>query len=226
MKNILFVFSVLFILIGNLTAQIGTEHYVDKNDPEATAVFQKVRAKYESYQSFKVDITTVVEIPESPKSEDKGVLVMSGEKYNLDLPNFTYLSNGKNLWVHYKEKNMVQINSIDEDDEESLMTPNDLFKIYEREDFIYVLTNEYFDKNNTIQQIELKPTDRNTEYSKIRVEIVKKTAEIKSIKVFFKDGIRYQIAVSNLTPDVGSTTAFSFDKKAFPNVRVEDLRID
>ena len=68
------------------------------------------------------------------------------------------------------------------------MTPNDLFKIYEREDFIYALTNEYFDKKNTIQQIELKPADRNTEYSKIRVEIVKKTAEIKAIRYFLKMG--------------------------------------
>ena len=226
MKNILPVFLALFVLIGNLSAQIGSERTVDENDPAATAIFQKVRTKYESYQSFKVDITTIIEIPEQPKAEDKGVLVMSGDKYNLDLPNFTYLSNGENLWVHYKEKNMVQINSIDKEDDESLMTPNDLFKIYEREDFIYALTNEYFDKKNTIQQIELKPADRNTEYSKIRVEIVKKTAEIKAIKVFFKDGIRYQIIVSNLKPNAGSATAFSFEKKLFPDVKVEDLRID
>ena len=222
MKNILSIFFAFFVLVGN--AQTG-DQYADKNDPEATAIFQKVRAKYESYSSFKVDITTIIEVPEHPKTEDKGTLVLSGEKYNLDLPNHTYLSNGENLWVHYKDKKMVQINSIEED-EESLMTPNDLFKIYEREDFIYVLTNEYFDKKTTVQQIELKPTDRNTEYSKIRVNINKKTAEIRDIKVFFKDGIRYQIKVSNLTPDAGASTAFSFDKKAFPGVRVEDLRID
>ncbi len=225
MKNILSILFASFLLIGNVSAQTDAEKYVDENDPEATAIFQKVRAKYEGYESFKVDITTIIEVPEHPKSEEQGTLVLSGEKYNLDLPSHTYLSNGENLWVHYKDKKMVQINSIEED-EASLMTPNDLFKIYEREDFVYVLTNEYFDKKTTVQQIELKPTDRGTEYSKIRVNINKKTSEIKSIKVFFKDGIRYQIKVSNLTPDVGASTAFSFDKKAFPNVKVEDLRID
>ncbi len=224
MKNFILIFATL--LFTNLViGQNAQKQLVEENDPEATAVFQKVRAKYEAFASVKADISTIIEVPEQPKIEQKGTLILKGEQYHLDFPDLTYLSDGKNLWVHYKDKKMVQLNSIEEDDE-SLMTPKDLFRIYERDDFIYVLANEYFQNKRTIQHIELKPTDRSAEYAKLRVNIDKKTSEILSIKVFFTDGIRYEIKIDKLTPNPSEKVVFAFDKSKFPDVKVEDLRID
>jgi len=224
MKNFILIFATL--LFANMViGQNDHKQLIEENDPEATAVFQKVRAKYEAFASVKADISTIIEVPEQPKIEQKGTLILKGEQYHLDFPDITYLSDAKNLWVHYKDKKMVQLNSIDEDDE-SLMTPKDLFRIYERADFIYVLANEYFQNKKTIQHIELKPIDRSAEYAKLRVNIDKKTSEILSIKVFFTDGIRYEIKIDKLTPNPSDQVSFAFDKSKFPNVKVEDLRID
>ena len=224
MKKFILIFATL-LFSNMIIGQNDHQPLVEENDPEATVVFQKVRAKYEAFSSVKANISTIIEVPEQPKIEQKGTLVLNGDQYHLDFPEQTYMSNGKNLWVHYKDKKMVQINSIEEDDE-SLMTPKDLFRIYERDDFIYVLANEYFQNKRTIQHIELKPTDRSAEYAKLRVNIDKKTSEILSIKVFFRDGIRYEIKIDKLTPNPSDTVAFAFDKSKFPDVKVEDLRID
>ena len=225
MKNILASFFFLFCLSANVMAQTAAAQ-IEQSDPAATAIFQKVRAKYEAYETIEVDVAITIEIPEQPKIEQKGNLVQKGDQYRFDLPDQLYISDGNSLWYYSKTKNQVQLNSIDEDDEDSMMTPKDLLRVYEREDFFYALTNEYYKKNITVQQIELKPRESGGEYKKLRVEINKKTSEILSVQAFFSDGVRYKVAIDKMTPNPTKKVSFKFNGVNHPGVKVEDLRID
>lgn len=198
-----------------------------ESDPEAKAVLQKVRKKYEAYKNLEAAFSLIVEIPEQPAKTEKGIITQAGKSnYKVELPEQTWWSDGKSLWIHQKEKKLVQINDA-ADPEDGSLSPQDLLRIYERSDFVYVLVNEYSDKKRILQQIELKPLDKNTDYHKIRIEVDKKTADLVNVKAFFKDGARYTVQLDKITPNKTLPAGFfTFDAKKLPGVKVEDLRID
>ena len=122
----------------------------------------------------------------------------------------------------------MQINDVDDfEDEGEMLSPKDLLRIYEKEDFIYHLVNEDYENGVMIQQIEFKPTDRDSEYAKMRVTIDKKKLEIKRIKAFSKDGSRYTMEVKKFKANQKYATAdFVFNPDEYPDIFVEDLRIE
>jgi outer membrane lipoprotein carrier protein len=77
-----------------------------------------------------------------------------------------------------------------------------------------------------LTQIEFKPKDKKSEYSKLRISIDEKAGAIEHIKAFAKDGSRYTFSVTKLTPNKAfDADYFKFDAKKYPGVKVEDLRI-
>ncbi|HNG88607.1 MAG TPA: outer-membrane lipoprotein carrier protein LolA, partial [Saprospiraceae bacterium] len=77
-----------------------------------------------------------------------------------------------------------------------------------------------------LTQIEFKPKDKKSEYSKLRIAIDEKAGTIQSVKAFGKDGSRYTFAITRLSPNKKfSADYFTFDSKKYPGVKVEDLRM-
>ena len=105
-------------------------------------------------------------------------------------------------------------------------SPKDLLKAYEWDNYIYVLVNEFSENTRVVQQIEFKPTDRDSDYSKIRLTLDKKTSEVINIKTFGKDGSRYTLTVNKLLPNASiNASTFTFAKNECPDCHFEDLRI-
>jgi outer membrane lipoprotein-sorting protein len=128
-----------------------------------------------------------------------------------------------------KKQKQVQINDYEEDEEnEDIMSPKDVLKIYKSDNYFYVLMNEAYEKGVMIQQIEFKPKDRDSEYSKMRVTINKKTSEIMRLKVFSRDGSRFTFEIKNEGSNKKiSADTFVFDKSKAPDdTDIEDLRMD
>ncbi|MCB0661171.1 MAG: outer membrane lipoprotein carrier protein LolA [Saprospiraceae bacterium] len=220
----------LFISVFTFLALTGwaqTPKTVRVEDPKAKEVFEKVRDRYEAYKTLTVNFSIEIQIPQNPPINQTGTLLQQGKKYKLDLPDQMLMSDGNDLWLFRKEAKEVLINDIDEGDD-SVLSPIDLLKIYERDDFEYALVNEFKDKSNrTVQQIELKPNAKDADYSKIRIEINKADAAILGMMAFFKDGVRYKVVLDKETPNKSfSASTFAFDASQFPDVRVEDLRLD
>ena len=74
----------------------------------------------------------------------------------------------------------MQVNNVDdfEEEDEDFLSPKDLLRIYEKEDFIFGLTNDGFENGVAIQQVEFKPIDKDSEYAKMRLTIDKKKNQI------------------------------------------------
>ena len=82
------------------------------------------------------------------------------------------------------------------------------------------------DGKKVLTQIEFKPKDKKSDYSKLRVTLDEKLGTIEEVKAFAKDGSRYAFTINKLTPNKKFAAAyFTFDTKKYPGVRVEDLRM-
>lgn len=227
MKNIVICFFA-FIFTNISFAQSG-EFVRETSDPAAKAILEKLRKKYEGYKTVEADFKLTIEIPEEDAEIQTGNLAQEGEKYRLKLDNQAIYSDGQTLWLYLKSNNEVQINNVDdfEEEDEDFLSPKDLLRIYEKEDFIYGLTNEGYENGAAIQQIEFKPIDKDSEYAKMRLTIDKRKNQIMRIKAFAVDGARYTMDVTKFKPNLTYKNAdFIFNPKDFPGVHVEDLRID
>jgi outer membrane lipoprotein carrier protein len=198
------------------------------SDPEAKAVLEKMRKKYEAYSTLEADFSLEIEVPQQPSQTQKGTLTQQAEKYRLKFNDRTMVSDGKSVWLHIPKNKQVQINDVDEDGGDGgISSPQDLLKAYAWKDYVYAITNEFSENCRIVQQIEFKPISKANDYSKVRLSLDKKTLEILSIKSFGKDGSRYTLTVNKLTPNkTVPASTFTFTKSECPDCKFEDLRLN
>ena len=223
MKKLLF--ALLFALPVGLMAQAPAP--AEKNDPQAKKVLDKIRKKYEAYKTLEATFSLTIELPNQPKEVQKGTISQDGDKFRLLMDDQIIVSDGKTTWVYVKKNNEVQINTADPAGTESgFLTPKDLLRRYQKGDFLYTISEKTKEGGKLLTQIEFKPKDKNSEYSKLRLAVDEKTQSIQSIRAFAKDGGRYTFAISKLTPNKAfGAGEFTFDTKKYPGVKVEDLRM-
>ncbi|MEL6863140.1 MAG: outer membrane lipoprotein carrier protein LolA [Bacteroidota bacterium] len=226
------IFALLLGFVQGLSAQNNEvsklSSFKEESDPRSTAILKKVKDTYESYKSMEVAFTLTIDIPEQDTEVQKGSIAQKGDKYHLQLGSQEIISDGSTLWFHLKNNNEVQINSLDgEEDSEEILSPQALMRIYESDQYLSFLANEMTKNGKTLQYIEFKPTDRDSEYSKLKVLVNKKNNQVEEIMVFAKDGSRFTLAIDKLTPNKNFEEAyFRFDASKYPGIHVEDLRVD
>ncbi|MFN7117982.1 MAG: LolA family protein [Saprospiraceae bacterium] len=224
----LFLFVSIFSIGAFAQAPKATKDYnkASDSDPKAKAILDKVRKKYEGYNSMEMAFTLDMEFPEQPKQTQKGKVARQGKKYRVEMPAQSVISDGSAIWLILPANKEVQINPMPEPGEdENLLSPETLFNFYNKGKFAYVLVNEIAQGGKILQQIEFKPLDKNFDYSKLRMEVDKKTNEVATVKAFGKDGSRFTMTITQLTPNkTFAASYFTFDKAKYPGFHVEDLR--
>lgn len=220
----------LSILVWNIQAQVRESDQYTKaadSDPEAKAILDKLRKKFDAFNSLEADFTLEIQLPEQPKEVQEGILIRQGEKYKLDLSTQSVVSDGKALWLILHNNKEVQINNVPDPDEinGSLLTPEALFNFYEKGKYVYQFVNEFMENGKLVQHIEFKPLDDYSDYSKLRLVVDKRKNEIVSVTAFSKDGSRYIFTIGTFKPNKSyATSFFTFDKSKYPDYYVEDLR--
>ncbi len=223
MKKLLFLLVVCFSLQITAFAQPADV----AKDPEAKAILDKLKKRFDGFTSVQADFALEIEIPGMDTEVQKGKLWQQGEKYRAELDSRAVISDGNTVWVYLGNNKEVQVNCASDFAGEGMLSPKDLLNIYEKDDYAYFLANEFKEEGKTVQQIEFKPTDRDSEYAKLRLTLDKSTGDIIRMKIFGKDGSRFTLKTGNwsanktLAPDV-----FNWKKSECPDCYVEDLRID
>lgn len=229
MKHLFLLFFASFLsAVAVAQAPKATKDYnkAADSDPQAKAILDKVRKKYEGYKSMEMAFSLDLEFPEQPKQTQKGKVAREGKKYRVETPSQSVISDGTAVWLVIPGNKEVQINPMpDPSETDNLLSPETLFSFYKNGKFAYVLVNEYAQGGKVLQQIEFKPLDKNFDYSKLRMEVDKKNNEVSSVKAFGKDGSRFTLTVSQVTPNkTFAANYFTFDKAKYPGYHVEDLR--
>jgi len=209
-----------------LCMMLSVQGFAQNQDEPATAILDELKATFDGFSSVEMEFTLEIEIPEQGMETQKGSIIQSGKKYKIDLDDQSIYCNGEIVWVHLKSNKEVQINDFDEDMGGEMMSPKDLLNVYESGEYEYALMNEERQDGVKVQQIEFKPTDKDSEYSKMRLSVLKGKKRIQQVKVFGKDGTRFTMKVHKTLPNKEySISTFEFDKSKFPEVYIEDLRL-
>jgi outer membrane lipoprotein-sorting protein len=214
MNKILFAL-VCMTLSMNLMAQ---------GDPKAKAILDNVSKKAKALKSLKANFTITITGAKNAKPQTKkGNVYMKGDKYYVSLSGQEIYCDTKTIWTFMKESNEVQISSFDPN--ENSFTPSKLFTNFYDKEYIYKYEGEQTVGGKKVDVINLTPTNKSKQYSKVELMIDKAQSVVAGGKMYEKNGNVYQYSVSGYTPNPALTdNMFTFDTKKHPKVEVVDLR--
>ena len=197
-----------------------------QQDEKAKGILEKVTAATRGYSTISASFNYVMENKkEGIHEENKGNIVLKGNKFHLNLPmlGLEMFNNGETVWTYMKDAGEVTVADAD-DEMNELMDPSKIFTIYE-EGFSYKFVEEKTVDGTPVYVIDLFPEDDEIEYSKIRIQIEKQRMVIKHAEMVGKEGNNYIVKVDGLKTNVPAKDSdFVFDKGKHPNVEVIDLR--
>lgn len=222
-----YVFSFLLLVLSlGLTGQ-KTFNKASDSDPKAKKILDALKKEYNGYKSMEVVFELVLELKGQPTETQKGKLIQQGKKYQVSIADQEIYCDGKAVWLYLKSNKEVQINDFEEGPGSDVMSPAEMLRLYESGQYAYAITGNAIENGTNVTQIEFKPLDKNSEYSKIRLSVSEKNNKASSIKVFSKDGSRYTLVVKSIVPNkTYASDVFVFNAKKHPGVHIEDLRID
>lgn len=218
----------LYLLVfSQLFAQNSASSF---NDPEATALLQKVSEKYKSYKNISSSFKLLVQKPKVKATDDErkltdtltGKILLEGAKFNISINNQQIICDGKNIWTYIPADKEVQVNYFEETDD--VFSPAKIFTFY-REGYSYQIREKRNIAGKPATVVEMSPVNKKASYFKIDVAIDEVTMQIVESKIYQKNGMRYVYLLSKQTYNSNSSVeSFSFDSSKHPGVKVVDLR--
>jgi outer membrane lipoprotein carrier protein len=226
MKYVLMIAGILSFSAYNFAQTNNQMTSAADSDPQARAVLDKMRQKYEGYSSVQASFKLDINFPEQPVETQNIQVKQQDAKYRVDMPGRTIISDGSAIWMILHNNKEVQISPVPEDGGDmGIMSPQSLFRIYESDEFVYAVAGQTTEDGKAVQQIEFKPIDEFSDYSKLRMTLYKSDASFKRVTAFGKDGSRFTLNLEAFTANPNLTaTTFVFNKADYPDYYVEDLR--
>ena len=226
--RIYFLFLSSTILFGSQSVAYSQNTYLDSgdSDPEATEILNNLKEYITSQRAYVTDFTFHIEMPGYETQTIDGNIEQEGDNYYLQLDNQLIYTYKGTQWTYNREKNEVLIEERAPQSGSAILTPLEMLEFYESCDYIYALTQETTVNGKSEYEIEFKPLDKSSEYSKLRMVIKsKEQPQLKYLKIFNKDGSRYTLHVENLQVKKSIDPArFQFVVDDYPGIHVEDLR--
>lgn len=221
--------SIALVLVTLFTVQFVAAQDFTKaadSDPAAKAILDAVSNKYEGYSSIQTAFELEMAFPEQEVEVQEGTLARSDNKYRVTFGTQEIFSDGKAVYLVMHSNKSVQINDMPDPNEDmGFLSPETIFTFYDNGQFIYRLMDTQTEKGKVVHYIEFKPTDRNSEYSKLRMVVERDSKKIVRVLAFSKDGSRYTFKMKNLQPNKKFTAEyFTMSNNKFPGYYVEDLR--
>ena len=191
-----------------------------QTDPEATKILDEVSNKALSQNALNIDFKYIInDQKENATYEQNGELTLKGKLYKLDLLGNTLYFDGSKNYNYIKEANEVNITLPDDNTDNIFFTdPSDLFTFY-KEGYKSRLNSA----NENIADIDLFPSDIDLSYFRINFIVDVKNKNIKSFKVYGKEGVQYEIILKSIKPVQINDDDFKFNPKKYPGIEIIDM---
>jgi len=195
---------------------------VEKGDKKSREILDKVSEKTEAYKSFKAEFTYKMQNKQAGIDESKdGVLIVSGDKYNLKIAGQEIICDGTTVWTYIEDADEIQINSVEDNDES--ITPNNLFSSYQK-DYKSKFVRETFQYGADVYVIDMTP-NQGKNFSRVRIIIDKDKLEILDFTIFDNSGSSYSYVINKFTPNVEvKDSDFTVNPADFPDADIVDMR--
>ncbi len=209
--------ATLILIIGMLFSAS-----VFPQSKKAESIIETITKKMQEFESVEVEFTFTYADPGSGDDvSEKGKLLISGDKYILDIEGQKVICDGETIWTFIEDAWEVQINAIEEDEE--TITPSKILTSY-NDQYKARLVKEYKTDGVNYQVIELKP-EEGKKWVKLDVIVNADKEEFSEITIQDKNGGEMHYKIDKLSPDVGVTDAdFTFNKEDYEDVEVVDMR--
>ncbi len=211
---------ILLSLIISLTLLCNAQ--TKKAEKDSKIILEELSKKTQSYKNIKIEFTYVMKNEKENINESKdGIILIKGDKYNLNIAGQNVICDGKTIWTYIKDADEVQINTVEDDDES--MNPKKILTSYDK-NYKSKLIREGHKNNKTVYVIDLTPLEGKAFY-KIRLIIDKTKKQILKSTIYDKNGSLYLYIVKKFITDITiKDSNFTFDKSKYPDVEVIDMR--
>ena len=190
-------------------------------DQVAKDILDKLSETTKSYKNMIIDFDLILE-NKSQHINDKqtGRLELQEDKFRLIIADQTIINDGESQWVYLANMNEVQI--MEHDPEDDMMSPNKLFTIYE-DNYKYTYVGAEAENGKRLQIIDLFPEESNA-FIKITLVVDAAQHQLSRISIFDKNGGIYTYEVTTFTTNSTNLAPFTFNLSNYPDVEVIDLR--
>jgi outer membrane lipoprotein-sorting protein len=191
---------------------VGFSVFAQSN--KAISLIDGMQKKYKAMGSFSANFTYQTE----GAAIMSGSITVKGTKFRLKTAGQEIFNNGKEVATFIKEINEVNISSFDPSEGDL-----NIAKIYTFDKKAYKVSLK--GESAGVATVELAPVAKGTQVKSITLKIKTKDQSITEWTIVNKEGKKQYYKVSKLNAKVNAEDKFfTFDKKAFPGVEVNDLR--
>jgi outer membrane lipoprotein-sorting protein len=205
---------VLFLVFISLTAY-------SQSDAEAIKILDRFSAVALGAPSvsMKFNLETIDQV-EGTKNNVSGSIILSKDKYRLDMTNNIIWFNGETSWSYLPAEEEVTISRPDKEDDSFQTRPSALFSVYKKGYKVRLL-----EEKAGSYLIDLYPEDIDSDHVRIRLSIGKSLLDLKSIEYKYKNGITALLTVSeyDLKQNTDNST-FTFSPGKYKGVEIIDMR--
>lgn len=204
------------ILILALTTGLSTF------SQNANEILEELSSNTDSFENIKVTFVYKMENKEADISEEtNGVLLLEGDKYNLNIAGQVVISNGETLWTYLPDSEEVQINEVYDDDG---FSPSKLLSTY-TDDYKAKKMNDIKSGGRMFYHLELKPIDKDSNFDFVELVIDKEKMQLSKFIIHdFEENIFTYSINQFITNSELSDDSFFFDTEMHPNVEIIDMR--
>ena len=189
-------------------------------DEVAKDVLDKLSATTKAYTNMTIGFDFIFENKsQSINEQQSGVLVLEGDNFRLEMNEQTIINDGESQWVYLKDINEVQI--MEHDPEDDMMSPNKLFTIYEQ-GYKYTYGGAKAEKGKRLHSIDLFPEESGA-FIKVQLLINAAKNQLHKIILFDKNSGTYTYLVTSFKSNT-DVKPFTFNATDYPGVEVIDLR--
>ena len=205
-------------LFTTLLIAFGTTLFAQ--DQVAKDVLDRLSATTKSYKNMTVGFDFIFENKNQNINEkQKGILVLQEEMFRLEMEEQIIINDGESQWIYLADMNEVQI--MEHDPEEQIMSPNKLFTIYE-EGYKYIYVGAEAEKGKRLQIIDLFPEESGA-FIKVTLAVDASKNQLHKITMHDKNGGTYAYLVTNFKSNT-AIAPFIFNTVDYPGVEAIDLR--
>ena len=189
-------------------------------DQLAKDVLDRLSATTKSYKNMTIGFDFVFENKNQNINEkQKGILVLQEEMYRLEMEEQIIINNGESQWIYLADMNEVQI--MDHDPEEQVMSPKKMFTIYEK-GYKYSYVSTESEKGKRLQIIDLFP-EESGDYMKVTLAVDAAKNQIHKITILDKNGGTYSYLITSFKSNI-TVVPFTFNTSNYPGIEIIDLR--
>ena len=189
-------------------------------DQVAKDVLDKLSASTKSYKNMTIDFDFIFKNKaQNINEKQKGTLVLQEDKFRLIMEDQTIINDGESQWIYLADMNEVQI--MEHDPEDEMMSPNKLFTIYEQ-GYKYTYVGAEAEKGKRLQIIDLFPEESGA-FMKVTLAVDAAKNQLNKIIMQDKNGGSYTYLITTFKSNT-NVAPFTFNAADYPNTEVIDLR--